>query len=150
MCFLVLESGVGFGASLKCALVRLFACVSSHVHDQHVLSFEWFSFTRTVSPAADETLLVVFDVILFQMFDKFFLCPEFPAAVLPFAVRLNQISGLIVVFVVVVVIMGGFCRCMLCPGSDLIALVVADSGTDDIAGSFPLVSGHIRLSFGET
>lgn len=36
----------------------------SHVHDQHVLGFEWFLLPTAFHPVTDKTLLVTTDVVL--------------------------------------------------------------------------------------
>lgn len=145
MGLLVLEARVSLVASLKRALVRLLARVSSHVHDQHVLRFERFPFTGTVAPATDETLLVVLNVILFQMLDKFFLCPELATAVLPFAVGLYQIARL---FLLVLVVRFARRRRVRRRDRPLLVALVVDGRADDVAGRFPLVAAVV--SFGRS
>lgn len=46
------------------ALVGLLSSVPSHVHHQHVLSFEGLLLPRAVLPAADKLLLLPMDMII--------------------------------------------------------------------------------------
>lgn len=96
--FQVLQSRVGFEAAFKLepdigtlgsmywkvnclfvisntyrTLVRLFSGVSSHMHDQHVLSFKWLFFPRAFFPTADEAFLICVDMIVIDMFHQIIL-----------------------------------------------------------------------------
>lgn len=42
-----------------CALMWLLPSVTSHVNEEHVLSFEWLLCSHTSAPLADELLLAV-------------------------------------------------------------------------------------------
>lgn len=57
-------------------LVGFFAGVPSHVHDQHVLSFERFFLPRAFLPPANEALFVRVDMIVVDVFHKIVLKRE--------------------------------------------------------------------------
>lgn len=74
------------------AFVWFFARVAAHVNDEHVLGFEWFFVAGTLTPSADETLLIGVNVIVVDMFDEVVLSGEFLVTVTPMAVRLNKVT----------------------------------------------------------
>ena len=74
------------------ALVRFLAGVPTHVNDEHVLCFEWFFIARTLTPSADETLLIGVNVVVVDVFDEIVLGGKFLVTVAPVAVRLDEIS----------------------------------------------------------
>jgi hypothetical protein len=49
-------------------LVRFFSSMSSHMHNQHVLSFKRFFFSRAFFPTANKTFFVSVYMIVVDMF----------------------------------------------------------------------------------
>lgn len=54
-------------ACTHCALVRLLARMSSHVHNQHVLGFEGFLLSWTIKPTTHKFLLFAMNVVIIDM-----------------------------------------------------------------------------------
>lgn len=77
------------------AFMRFLARMSTHVNDQHVLSFEWFLFAGAFLPATDETLFVGVNVVVVDVFHQIVLCGEFFVAIAPVAMRFNEIAWLV-------------------------------------------------------
>jgi len=48
-------------------MVRFFSGMSSHVYDEHVLSFERFFISRTIFPTTNKSLLATSDVLAVKM-----------------------------------------------------------------------------------
>lgn len=90
----VLQAGVSLVATLERALVWLLPRVSSHVHDQHILSLEGLLLTRAVLPTTHERLLVGVDVVVVQMLDKVILSIKVLVTLPPVAVSLDEVRRL--------------------------------------------------------
>lgn len=75
--------------------MRFLPGVSSHMNNQHVLSFEWFFVPRAANPTTDESLLTCMDMVCVYMFHQIILCGK-----LQFAVHLENRITKILEFVV--------------------------------------------------
>lgn len=53
--------------------MRLLSCMSSHMHDQHILSFERLFIPGASDPAADESLFAGVDMIRVDVFHQIIL-----------------------------------------------------------------------------
>lgn len=70
------------------AFMWLFASVPAHMHDQHILGFEWFLFPAACLPVTGEVFAILFDVIIVDMFDKLILCFALNLAFVPVAYKI--------------------------------------------------------------
>lgn len=75
--------------------MRFLAGVSSHVHHQHVLSFERLFVPRARLPSAHKRLLIAVDVIGVDVVDELALCEKFESAASPMAVRFEEHAAVV-------------------------------------------------------
>lgn len=101
MSFQVLQPTVSFPASLERAFMRFFSSMSSHVNDQHVLSFERLLLSIAFLPLTHKALLVGVYVIVGDVLDQVFLGPVFFITVGPVAVSLDEVRLLLAVGITV-------------------------------------------------
>jgi hypothetical protein len=77
------------------AFMRLFTRVSSHVHYQHVLSFEWLFISRTSLPSTHKRLLVAVNVIGVDVSNEFVLGKKFESAASPVTVCFEENTAVV-------------------------------------------------------
>lgn len=75
--------------------MRFFACVSSHVNDQHVLRLERLFISRACLPSTNKRLFVAVNVIGVNMADEFILREKLETTTSPMAVRFEENSAVI-------------------------------------------------------